>query len=164
VDTGDSHCEIYNATADSWSAAGSMTMERVSHTATVLADGRVLLTGGSRLRQDQAFRVASAELYDPATGIFTATGSMAFRRQFHDAVMLADGRVLITGGLDQNSEPVLTAEIYDPDTGTFSPAGNMVAGRNRHSTVRLADGRVLITGGQSSGTAAEIYRPCCVSP
>jgi hypothetical protein len=159
VDTGDPQAELYDPTTNTWANTGVMVSPRNEGTATVLADGRVLLTGGSALRQDQTFRRRSAELYDPATGAFTATDSMAFRRQFHTATLLADGRVLIVGGLDQNNEPVLTAELYDPATGTFSTAGTVTTFRDRHAAVRLPDGRVLITGGSGGGNTAELYTP-----
>ena len=159
VDTGDPQAEIYDPTTNTWANTGVMVSARNEGTATVLADGRVLLTGGSALRQDQSFRRRSAEIYDPATGAFTATDSMAFRRQFHTATLLVGSRVLIVGGLDQNNQPVMTAELYDPATGTFTTAGPVTTFRDRHAAVRLPDGRVLITGGINGGNTAELYTP-----
>lgn len=159
VDTGDNHAEIYDPVTNTWSPTGVMDWWRNGHTATVLADGRVLITGGSELRQDANRRLRKSEIYDPATGTFTATDSMTFKRQWHTATLLADGRVLITGGLDENNQPVTTAELYDPIAGTFSATGSTVTLRDRHAAIRLPDGRVLVTGGFNGGSAAELYIP-----
>jgi hypothetical protein len=159
VDTGDQQAELYNPNTDTWAFTGGMVSPRNEGTATLLADGRVLLTGGSALRQDPAFRRRSAEIYDPSTGAFSATDSMQFRRQFHTATLLADGRVLIVGGLDENNQVVTAAELYDPATGTFAVAGNTVSFRDRHAAIRLPDGRVLITGGFNGANLAELYVP-----
>jgi hypothetical protein len=89
-----------------------MTAERYAYTATLLADGRVLIAGG--FGDDvTAPPLASAELYDPATGTFSPTGSMATGRQFHTATLLADGRVLVAGGAD-GSKDIASAELYQP--------------------------------------------------
>ena len=105
---------------------GSMTTGRVGHAATLLEDGRVLLTGGDGLSP------GSAELYDPATGTFSPTGSMGIARTGHTATLLRDGTVLIAGGTAPELDPgegsvrldsTASAELYDPATGTFSPIG-----------------------------------------
>src|SRR6266508_2859468 len=144
-------------------SAGPFTMVRYrgTHTATTLADGRVLMTGGS----DQ-----SAEIYDPATGGFSQTGNMNEQRQHHKAMLLDDGTVLITGGYNftgsNNSIVYLaSAELYHPNTGTFEAlASPMTATRYDHTATRLSNGQVLITGGSGlSGVnfvnrqSAELY-------
>ena len=145
---------------------GLMTTERAYQTATLLADGRILITGGYGSVQHgnlilQGVVVASAELYDPKTGTFSATGSMSVPREGHTAALLADGRVLISGGYG-SSGVLASAELYDPKTGTFSAIGSMSVPREGHTATLLADGRVLIVGGDDGGRAratAEIFDP-----
>ena len=140
-----------------------MTVARKWHTATRLANGKVLVTGGS----DGTVALASAELFDPATGSFTATGSMGVPRAFHSATLLADGTVLVVGGgSDFESGTLGSAERYDPGTGLFTPAGGLTGHtRQMHGAVRLNDGRVLVAGGFTNDSGigglatAELYDP-----
>ena len=93
-----------------------MTSARQKPTATLLRDGRVLIAGG--LNNGEV--LDTAELFDPATGKFTATtGLMTSGRWRHTATLLQDGRVLIVGGEDQDGVPADTSELFDPDTGKF---------------------------------------------
>jgi len=162
-DTGDhavASAELYDPKTGTFSPTGSMATARGYHTATLLADGRVLVAGGDPCGWASCDRLATAELYDPTTGTFSPTGSMATTRGFHTATLLADGRVLIAGG-DGGS----TAELYDPKTGKFSPTGSMTAARDYTTATRLADGRVLVAGGGGDYSnrnflaSAEIFDP-----
>src|SRR5688572_23500817 len=107
---------------------GSMTIPRISHTATLLLDGKVLIAGGG-VERDMGGRIVnrlrSAELFNPITGMFTATGDMTTGRHGNSATLLPDGRVLIAGGAVPDGS-LATAELYDPATGAFIPTGNMV--------------------------------------
>lgn len=141
------------------SPSAQMTVARGAQTATLLADGRVLIAGGFA---SGGIRLASAEIYDPATRTFTPTGSLGVARAQHSATLLADGRVLIAGGSDAFANSVASAELYDPGTGTFTSTGAMTDARAFHTATRLADDRVLVTGGDRASGAlasAEIYDP-----
>lgn len=133
---------------------------RSGHTATLLPDGRVLITGGMRRNQD-FYR--SAELFNPATGKFSATGGMQVARVGHVAVLLRSGKVLVAGGWIGHGVTD-DAELYDPATGKFTVIGHMLTKRGRPEATLLRDGNVLITGGGnntdgpgSSITSAEIF-------
>jgi hypothetical protein len=149
--------------AVAFTLTGSMTIGRDGPTATVLKDGRVLVVGGKVRTGSVESKTATAELYDPSTGRFAATGSMADARWGHTATLLQDGRVLVTGGADLSDgyANLRTAELYDPSTGKFTPTGSMEVGRAEQTATLLKDGRVLIAGGTNSiGLAsAEIYDP-----
>jgi hypothetical protein len=150
--------ELYDPREESFAKTGRMGTERVSHTATLLPNGEVLLAGG----WDRDGVLASAELYDPAVGIFSPTGSMTTNRAAHTATLLPSGRVLISGGYD-GRHSVPNAEIYDPRTGTFSRTGSMATPRSAHAAALLPKGRVLATGGSDSQedivASAEIFDP-----
>jgi len=156
---------LYDSATGVFSGTGQLTANRGDHTATLLANGKVLIAGGAD-QDPTGTGLASAELYDPSTGTFTQTGSMAVGRFLHTATLLQNGKVLIVGGaLTSTSDPVATAEVYDPATGTFTMTGAMATAREQHTATLLADGRVLIVGGATSAGAgdptatAEVYDP-----
>jgi galactose oxidase-like protein/Kelch motif protein len=140
--------------AAAWTATGKMITPRTGHTATLLLDGRVLVVGGGAAVAGADDRT-SAELYDPATGRWASTGSMATPRIDSSATLLADGKVLVAGGSGNTGTPT-SAELYDPVTGTWSPTGSMVAPSESRTAVRLLDGKVLVV--DTSGPS-ELYDP-----
>jgi WD40 repeat protein len=136
-----------------------MLKARSGHSATLLPNGKVLIAGGMRRNQDF---YSSAELFDPATGKFQPTGSMAIARVGHASVLLRNGKVLVAGGW-VGHDCTDSAELYDPATGKFQPLPKMTTRRGRPNATLLATGDVLITGGADhdspGGVAtAEIFR------
>lgn len=145
-----------------WARAASMNEDRKAHTATVLPDGDLLVTGGQALA-DPWPSLRSAERYDPATDRWTTVAPMAHDRLSHTATLLHDGRVLVVGGLDSDGDALETVEIYDPTADVWTSAAPMAGVRRGHTATLLSNGRVLVAGGSGSSTAAlqtaEIYTP-----
>jgi hypothetical protein len=160
VGGGVADAEIFDPATNTFVAAGRTSSSSVS-TATLLAGGRVLVTGE---RTPDGSAAAAAELYDPATDTFTPTGAMVTPRFGYTATLLPDDTVLVAGGIifvagsqpgTSYIVPVLAAEIYNPATGSFSPGPTMHQGRNAHTATLLPDGSVLFIG---AGPTAEIYQ------
>ena len=146
-----------------WSATGSLATGRHFHTAVLLSNGKVLVAGG--IGPNAYFSTATAELYDPATGQWSATGSMSRPRECARRRAVDQWQSSRGGRLQRNSlrRPETSAEIYDPESGTWSAAGSLSVARGAsHSATLLADGRVLVTGGYE----AELYDPAtgCLEP
>jgi N-acetylneuraminic acid mutarotase len=148
---------LYDPHTGVWSATGSLRDGRHNHTATLLANGTVLVVGGEEKTSNSDRILASAELFDPATSTWTATGSLHRARQFHTATLLRDGRVLVAGGIDAKYNPVGQAELYDPASGKWTDAGTMGDSHSGHTATLLPDGKVLVAGGGT--TTAELYDP-----
>jgi hypothetical protein len=150
--------EIYDPATGTFTPTGNMSVPRESHVGVLLNDGTVLVVGGHKGRRSDMVIHTSAEVYDPARGIFTPAGDMAVRRHKHDAVLVSDGRVLVTGGSDERDDRGVyqSTELYDPLSRTFSPGPRLRLGRFKHarSSIPLPDGRVLLAGG---GPQAEVF-------
>jgi len=147
--------ELYDPTTRTWTDTDSLGTTRWYHTATLLPNGQVLVAGGmTAVFRGPNETVATAELYDPATGVWTPTGSMTTPRAFHKATLLPNGQVLVTGYSD-------TAELYDPATGVWAATGSLATGRSWHTATLLPNGQVLVAGGTGSTylASAELYDP-----
>jgi hypothetical protein len=147
--------ELFDPTTEKFTVSSMrMSVPRALFTATSLNTGKVLIAGGV----SSAVFLATAELFDPANGSFTATGSLSEVRFLQDATLLNDGTVLLSGG--RGAAPVLASvELYDPTTGMFSLTGGLITPRAWHTSTLLDDGRVLVTGGGVYPVAsAELYQ------
>ena len=157
--------EVYDPQTQAFTPTGSLTEDRFGHDAVRLADGRVLVVGGTHwFVRHASVQLASAEIYDPATGVFRRTrGSLRFARDRPTATLLPNGTVLIAGGQNGAGEPA-QAELFHPNTETFTLLPSPMSPRMAHSAASLPDGRVLLSGGWSVPLAAttgsaEVYDP-----
>lgn len=155
-----SSAEIFDPATGRFAPTASMSVSRESHVGLRLQDGRVLIIGGHTGRRAAMVLYTSVEAYDPATGVFRRAGDMQVRRHKHDAILLRDGKVLVTGGTDERDMDGVydSTELFDPATGTSTTGTPMQRGRYKHngSSVLLPDGNVLIAGGAAQ---AEMYDP-----
>jgi N-acetylneuraminic acid mutarotase len=146
--------ELFNPATGMWTATGSLITPRASHTAILLANGKVLVAGGF---------TATAELYDPLTGQWTATGTMSTSRAKQAMVLLPNGKVLVAGGVNSVTDSAKSAEIYDPATGVWTPTGSMTTGRMEFTLTLLPNQMVLAASGLDLKTGAtntaELYNP-----
>ena len=158
-----SSAEIYDPNTGQFSATGSMQQPRAGAGAALLKNGLVLVVGGW---PDGAtsFGLRSAESYDPNTGAWASTGSLAVGRAFgQNLVVLANGDVLAAGGITCcGYQSLASSEIYHPGTGTWTTAGSMTVPRQYSGVALLPNGKVLVAGGNQNGitnavATAEIF-------
>ena len=134
---------------------------RTEHTATLLDDGKLLVAGPGSLNGQP---IGSTELYDLASGTWSATGTMIDVVGENTATLRLDGRVLVAGGCCVGNDVVTSAEVYDPATGTWSATESMIDGRGGHAAILLGTGEVLVVGGTRAGVSdalasSELYAP-----
>ncbi|MGA3325471.1 MAG: kelch repeat-containing protein, partial [Terriglobia bacterium] len=146
--------ELYNPATGTFTTAGSLNTARQEHTATLLNNGMVLIAGGYNINIAPSY-LTSAELYDPATEAFTATGSLNTAREVHTATLLNDGTVLMAGGVG-SSGALSRAELYEP--ATLTPPNLVSISLSPSSpTVPLGSAlRFIATGAFSEGSTEQL--------
>ena len=154
--------EIYDPSSGKWSPTGPLNIKRYGHTATRLATGAVLVLGGTGTWTSSSMTpLASAERYDPPTGVWTTVTPMNTARSGHTATMLSSGKILLAAGISRKGVmPYCTnsAELYDPKAGKWATTGDLLylhcgqdTGQTRgHTATLLADGKVMVAGGHST--------------
>ena len=163
--------ELFDPASGLFSASGLLIQARSQHTATLLPNGNVLILGGSQIMPPVGGGAASApvsldraELYHPATGIFTSAGKLRVARASHSATLLPSGMVLVAGGYDLGFdgdadpyvETMFAAELFNPGTFNSTSAASLESARAEHETTLLNNGQVLVTGGRT-----ESLELCC---
>ena len=170
--------ELYDPIAGKFSSTGAMTVARAGHTATAIsgcgcaADGKILIAGGTSTAG--AAPLASAELYDPASGSFSATGAMNRGRAWQTASLIGSGAlagdILIAGGVGAKGTALASAEIYDPRTEAFIATAPMSTARAYQTATWLdpsivtgeSAGQILVAGGWTGdgiSDTAEVFDP-----
>ena len=148
--SGDNSAELYNPANGKWTLTGSTSALHEFGTATLLSNGEVLLAGGGSGNYNTRNPCTTlAELYNPAKGQWTVTGSMTSVRCAHTATLLPNGQVLVAGGNDDNGNSLATAELYSPATGTWGATGSLNTARTGPLAELLGSGTVLVAGGEN---------------
>lgn len=149
--------ELFDPATETFSLSGSLALGRKRHRESLLLSGKVLVSGGNFLENGQSGgerETDTAELYDPANGLWTSVENMSSVRSEHESTLLTDGTVLISGGILIQTP----SEVYDPSALAFSDVGEMIQTRGRHVALRLKNpawgslvGHVLAIGGDVTG-------------
>src|SRR5688572_20085475 len=138
--------ELYNPANNQWAQSGEMITGRTRHSATLLADGTVLVAGGYNkdcCEMDEGW-MTSSEIYDPNGQTWVESGSFTFARENHTATLLADGRVLMAGGFNNQAFSLGSAQLYDPVSRQWSATESLLTPRNDHVAILLPNGQVLV--------------------
>lgn len=152
--------ELYDPTTMQFQYSGKMITPREKHAAVLLPNGNVLVAGGisytlSTNNKSSWKLLSSAEIYDVKTGKFIPTGNMHYPREYFSAVLLKNGKVLITGGKGEDEKILSSVELYDPKTGIFTLTADMSQPRADHKSLSLHNGNAVLVGGQNFNNAVE---------
>lgn len=151
--------DIYDSATNTWAPTGALVTARYGHTATRLGNDMILVAGGFGGIQDTLHAggaaLASAELYDPALGVWSTVAPMTVARTEHTATLLDSGLVLVSGGTD-GTTTYASAEVYDPVSNAWTAVAPMTFARQSHTGLRLPSGLVLVVGGFNS-TSSPVF-------
>ena len=159
--------ELYDPNTGSWAKTGPLNVARTAirtghSTATLLLNGKVLAAGGNVYQVNANGTLASSELYDPASGIWTMIGSLPGPRSDHTATLLLNGMVLVAGGTDGTTN-LSSALLYDPANGSWTTTTPLLSAHEDHGATLLPNGTVLVMGGNDTtrfpAATAEVYDP-----
>ncbi|KAF0215598.1 MAG: fibronectin type III domain-containing [Geobacteraceae bacterium] len=153
--------ELYDPVTGTFTSTGNLSVPRVNHQATLLQNGKVLISGGADYNYTNSVFHNTAEIYDPVTGQFTPVGNMTVARRLHTATLLQNGNVLIAGGTDGHNVWA-SSEIFDTSSNTFSVTGSLGTARHNATATLLPSGKIMIAGGTSmsnSLSSVELYDP-----
>lgn len=139
--------DVFDPTTDSFTRVGDMVQGRGGAPGILLPDGKVLAIGGTYHTGTAYASRQSSELFDPATDTWTASGNLVTSRRGHFAVLLANGKVLVGGGVTGTNTYLASVEMYDPATGTFTAKASMPAARGDTNAALLPNGNVMVMGG-----------------
>jgi N-acetylneuraminic acid mutarotase len=154
--------EVYTPKSNSWRSASPMSVARYADAAALLPDGRLLAAGGWSFTANTDLSLASAEIYDPASNAWTATGSLNDARGSLVMAALPDGRLLAVAGVDPAYRVLASTEIYDSKLGTWQMTGRLPVALERPAMGTLPDGRVVVAGGAIDATAGHLTAVCAV--
>jgi hypothetical protein len=162
--SGFASAELYNPATGTFALTGNLHTPRLYHTATLLNNGMVLIAGGIHGSVYTGY-LSSAELYNPATGAFTVTGTLLTGRDYHSATLLKNGTVLVAGGDGTCGASCFmelsSAELYNPTMGTFTATASLNTARAQQTATLLNNGTVLVVAGQNNGNplaSAELFQ------
>jgi hypothetical protein len=165
--------ELFDPASGLFSATGSLIQARAHHTATLLPNGKVLVLGGTQVQPPVGggapaapVSLDSAEIYDPAKGLFRATGTLSIARDSHSATLLANGTVLVAGGFSHGfdgdaqpfAEPLFGAERFNPSTFVSTSAASLESARAEHVATQLTNGQILVTGGRNDIQCCDLHQ------
>ena len=140
---GNKTSETFDPATNTWAPSGDLNVPRWLGRVAALADGRVLMAGGFAVPSSTVDPLQDAEIYDPSTGLWTVTGSMAIGLPSFTMTTLLDGTVLAVGGGYED----VKSEVYDPATGVWSQTGDVTGANIGFTLTTLRDGRAFAVGG-----------------